>query len=124
MSKTARTLAAAGFILASAFPATAQQKPQEPSKDYVQELIAKAMQGTVPTPGSPAAQAVKGEQGPSVNLTEKEAVERATERNLTLISERITPQTWDYSMAATRAFYAPNLTSTLQSVNAAGSPRS
>lgn len=119
MSKTVITLAAAGFVLASAFPAAAQQKTkaQEPSKEYVQELMAKAAQQTVPTPQSPASQALKGEQGPTFNLTEEDAVARATERNLTLISERITPQTWDYSMAATRAFYAPNLTSTLQSVN-------
>ena len=38
-----------------------------------------------------------------MNLTEQEAVARASEKNLTLISERITPQTWDYTMAATRA---------------------
>ena len=113
MSKTAISLAAAGFILASAFPAAAQQKPAPaPTKEHVQALIATAMQQTVPTPQSPASQAVQpgAPAGPSINLTETEAVARATERNLTLISERITPQTWDYSMAATRAFYAPNLT--------------
>ena len=112
---TTRTLAAAGFILASALPALAQQKPQEPSKAHVQALIAAAMQQTTPTPSSPASQAVQpgAPAGPQINLTEAEAVARATERNLTLISERITPQTWDYSMAATRATYVPNLTSTL-----------
>ena len=113
MSKTARTLAAAGFIFASALPALAQQKPQEPSKEHVQALIAQAMQGS----GQTAAPATTGgpivPQGPTVNLTEQEAVARATERNLTLISERITPQTWDYSMAATRANYQMNLTSTV-----------
>jgi outer membrane protein len=120
VSKTPRTLAVAGFIFfASALPALAQQKAQEPSKEHIQALIANAMQQTLPTPGSPASQAVQpgAAAGPSINLTEQEAVARATERNLTLISERITPQTWDYSMAATRAFYAPNLTSTVQSVN-------
>ena len=120
MSKTAISLAAAGFILASAFPAAAQQTPAPaPTKEHVQALIATAMQQTVPTPQSPASQAVQpgAPAGPSMNLTEAEAVTRATERNLTLISERITPQTWDYSMAATRAFYAPNLTSNLQSVS-------
>jgi outer membrane protein TolC len=114
VSKTACTLAAAGFILASAFPAFAQPKAQEPSKAHVQALIAQAMQqqaapppagGTAPDLGQPA--------GPTVNLTEEEAVARATDRNLTLISERITPQTWDYTMAATRANYQLNLTSTL-----------
>jgi outer membrane protein len=119
VSKTAISLAAAGFILASAFPAAAQQKTQEPSKEHVQALIAKVMQQTVPTPQSPASQAVQpgAPAGPTMNLTEAEAVARATERNLTLISERITPQTWDYSMAATRAFYLPNLTSNFQNVS-------
>src|SRR5690349_1065488 len=110
-------LATASLVFASAFPAGAQQKPQEPSKEYVQELIAKASQQTVPTPNSPASQAARGATGPTVNLTEEEAVKRAAEYNLTLISERITPQTWDYSMAATRAFYLPNLTSQVQNVN-------
>lgn len=118
MSKTVCTLAAAGFILASAFPAYAQQKAQAPSKEHVQALIAQAMQqnGQQPVAAPVAAPVVQA--GPTVNLTEEEAVARATEKNLTLISERITPQTWDYSIAATRAAYAFNLTSSLANNNA------
>jgi outer membrane protein TolC len=113
VSKTATTLAAAGFVLASAFPAFAQQqKAQEPSKDHVQALIAQAMQQTGQTPAAPAAPPVV-QTGPTFNLTEQDAVARATDKNLTLISERITPQTWDYTMAATRANYQPNLTSSV-----------
>jgi outer membrane protein TolC len=52
-----------------------------------------------------------------VNLTEQEAVARAKEKNLTLISERITPQTFDFSLAATRATYLFNLTSSTGFVN-------
>ena len=112
MSKTASTLAAAGFIFASALPALAQQKPQETSKEHVQALIAQAMQQTGQTPVAPVA--TPGVQtGPTVNLTEAEAIARARDRNLTLISERITPQTWDYTMAATRANYQMNLTSSV-----------
>jgi outer membrane protein TolC len=112
VSKTARTLAAAGFIFASALPALAQQAAQqEPSKEHVKALIAQAMQQTGQPP-APAPVALPDPQaGPTVNLTEDEAVARATDRNLTLISERITPQTWDYTMAATRANYQMNLTS-------------
>lgn len=113
MSKTARTLAAAGFILASALPALAQQQAAPaPSKEHVQALIAQAMQqaGQQP-PATPVVPIVP--TGPTMNLTEQEAVARATERNLTLISERITPLTWDYTMAATRAAYAFNLTSSV-----------
>ncbi len=110
MSKIVCTLA--GFVFfASALPALAQ-KPQEPSKEHVQALIAQAMQQTPQKPATPVAGSVV-QAGPTVNLTEQEAVQRATERNLTLISERITPQTWDFSMAATRANYQMNLTSSV-----------
>ena len=117
MSKTARTLAAAGFVLVSAFPAVAQpQKPSEPSTEHVKALIAQAMEQQ-PQTMSPAEAALKGQTGPTVNLTEEEAVARARDKNLTLISERITPQTFDFSNAATRAAYAFNLTSSTGFVN-------
>ena len=118
MSKTATTLAVAGFIFASAFPALAQQPAAPaPSKEHVQALIAQAMQQAGEQP-VPAPQVPIVPEGPTINLTEQEAVSRATERNLTLISERITPQTWDYTMAATRAAYAFNLTSSVANNNA------
>ena len=117
MSKTARTLAAAGFILASAFPALAQEKPQEPSNAHVKELIAQAMQQTGQTPPAAPVGPLAAQTGPTVNLTEDEAVARARDKNLTLISERITPQTFDFSIAATRAAYAFNLTSSTGLVN-------
>ncbi len=123
MSKTARTLAAAGFIIASAVPAFAQQKAQEPSKEQVQALIAQAMQQQSPSPATGASAMLVQPAGPTVNLTEAEAVARATDRNLTLISERITPQTWDYTIAATRAAYGFNLTSSLAN-NSANTPTS
>lgn len=116
MSKTARTLAAAGVIVASTLPALAQQKPAEPSTAHVQSLIAQAMQQTGQTPAPPAGAPVL-QAGPTINLSEQEAIARATERNLTLVSERIAPLTWDFSMAATRANYLPTLTSTVGSVN-------
>src|SRR5690606_24653612 len=56
--------------------------------------------------------------GPTMNLTEEEAVSRAIERNLTLVSERITPQTWDFTLAATRAAYAPTINSSVSNQNA------
>ena len=115
MSNTARTLAAAGFIIASTLPAFGQSAAP-PSDEHVKALIAQAMQQT---PQPPAAPRPSGEQptGPTVNLTEQEAVARARERNLTLISERITPQTFDFSLAATRAVYLFNLTSSTGFVN-------
>lgn len=117
MSKTRRTLAAAGFILASALPAGAQQKAQEPSKEHVRALIDQAMQQTGQTSAAAPVVQVNVPTGPVVNLTEDEAVARARDKNLTLISERITPQTFDFSIAATRAAYAFNLTSSTSILN-------
>ncbi|MEO5895728.1 MAG: TolC family protein, partial [Vicinamibacterales bacterium] len=113
MSKTARTLAAAAIVLSSVIPALAQQQSAPPSQEHVKGLIAQAMQQS----GQQPTTQIAPQAGPTVNLTEQEAVSRAQERNLTLISERITPQTWDYSMSATRAFYLPTLTSSVGSVN-------
>ena len=116
MSKTARTLAVAGFVLISSLPAVAQsQKPAEPNDAHVKALIAKAMQQQTQPTGAPASSLEQ--TGPVMNLTEKEAVDRAREKNLTLISERITPQTWDFTMAATRATYQPTLTSAIGNNN-------
>lgn len=117
MSKTARTLAAAGFVLASALPALGQQQAPEPSKAHVQALITQAMQQTGQNPPAAPVAPFTIPSGPTVNLTEEEAVARARDKNLTLISERITPQTFDFSIAATRAAYAFNLTSSTGFVN-------
>ena len=43
---------------------------------------------------------------------------RALERNVTLAQQRLTPQTFDYSLAATYAFYRPNLNSTVSTQSA------
>jgi outer membrane protein TolC len=103
----ARTLAAAGFVFIAAMPSSAQ----DTSTDHVKALIAQALnqQGTAPAPGGglPVIQ----ETGPVVRLSVDDAVARAMERNLTIASERLTPQTWDLSIAASRAFYQPNVTS-------------
>jgi outer membrane protein len=105
VSTTLNRLAVAGLgILLATSPLAAQQPP--PPDDHVKALIAQAMSQTPQTPTSRSEPS-----GPVVNLTEDEAVSRAAQFNLTLASERITPQTWDYSMAATRSAYAPTLTS-------------
>jgi len=103
----ARMLAAAGLVFVAAMPSYAQ----DTSTDHVKALIAQALnqQGTAPAPGGglPVIQ----ETGPVVRLSVDDAVARAMERNLTIASERLTPQTWDLSNAASRAFYQPNVTS-------------
>ena len=104
MSKTAAFPLAAALAAVLATPVAAQV----PSNDHVKALIllAMAQQPAAPVPGG-------APQGPVVNLTVEEAVARAIERNLTLESQRITPRTFDFSIAATRAAYRPTLTSTV-----------
>jgi len=109
--KTAATLfVTASLALALAAPAGAQQQAA-PETDHVKALIQQAMGRLNAAPSTDGTQVQTATQGPKVDLTADEAVARALERNLTLASQRLTPQTFDYSLAATRAFYRPNLTS-------------
>jgi outer membrane protein len=112
VSKSASFLTAVALSLVCAGPAAAQQKSaaQAPSDAQVKSLIDQAM---VNLSGQPqgAQPAKPATAGPRVDLTADEAVARALERNVTLASQRLTPQTFDYSLAATRAFYRPTLTS-------------
>jgi outer membrane protein len=116
VSKTASSLiVTAALTLAVAAPAGAQQ--QAPEADHVKALIEQAM-SRLNSPTADGSQAQSTTPGPKVDLTADEAVARALERNLTLASQRLTPQTFDYSIAAARAFYRPNLTSTASSSSA------
>ena len=111
MSKTALTGIAAVVAIALAAPAAAQQQQPPPSPEHVKALIQQAMTQTQTV--QEGVQVTPATQGAPVNLTADEAVARALERNLTLASQRLTPRTFDYSIAATRANYRPVLTSTL-----------
>jgi outer membrane protein TolC len=112
VSKTASIRIAAVLSIAMAAPASAQQPAAPPpSPEHVRALIQQAMTQTQTTPEG--VQVAPAGQGPAVNLTADEAVARALERNLTLASQRLTPRTFDFSIAATRANYRPVLNSTL-----------
>ena len=112
MSKTASITMAAVMALSLSAPAAAQ----EPTPEHVRALIQQAMDQTQPGVATPAT------QGPAVDLTVDEAVARALERNLTLQSQRLTPRTFDYSIAATRATYLPTLTSSISNRSATQLP--
>jgi outer membrane protein TolC len=101
----------AALTLAVAASARAQQQAA-PDTAHVKALIDEAMV-RLNTTSTDGGQTQTATQGPKVDITADEAVARALERNLTLASQRLTPQTFDYSIAATRAFYRPNLTSQL-----------
>jgi outer membrane protein len=110
VSKTASIICTAVLGLAVVAPARAQQTG--PSDAQVKSLIEQAKTNLQTAATSEAQAPVPGQApGPRVDLTADDAVARALERNVTLASQRLTPQTFDYSLAATHAFYRPNLTS-------------
>jgi outer membrane protein len=124
VSKTARTLAAAGFVLAAAFPAAAQ----DTSIQHVRQLIAQAQaQNGAPQPAAPANGQTPGSAfttpGPRVDLTLDDAVARATERNIDISVARIAPQMQDFTMAGLQANYRVNLTSTVNNNRTTDLPR-
>ena len=120
MSKSATFITVIGLAAALGAPAAAQQKAKDlpvPSDARVKELIAQA-EHNLQVPATAGTRPTTASQGPRVDLTADEAVARAMERNVTLASQRLTPQTFDYSLAATRAFYRPNVTSQLSNNSA------
>ena len=119
MSKTASSLfITAALLVAVAAPAAAQKQAPVADSDHVKALIEEAKTrlaqgGQTPSPAQAATTT-----GPRVDLTADQAVARALERNVTLSQQRLTPQTYDYSLAATYAFYRPSLNSTVSTQSA------
>ncbi len=112
MSKTAHTLAAAGFVLAVAFPAAAQ----DASIQHVRDLIAQArvQSGAPQTPATAQAPGAPfTTPGPRVDLTIEDAVARGMDRNIDIAVARITPRLTDFTIAGLEANYRVNLTSTI-----------
>jgi len=117
VSKTAPFCAVAAVIAALvAAPASAQQTTAPTDKDkeaaHVRELIQQAMQqvGTQ-QPTAPAAGAKFVTPGTRVDLQVDEAVQRALDKNIDISVARLTPRTWDFTIAGLEANYRPNLTS-------------
>ena len=108
MSKTARTLAAAGLVLAAAFPAVAQ----DTNIEHVRALIAQAQAQTGGAPQSPVVPPTPFvTPGPRVDITIEDAVARGTEKNIDIAVARITPRLTDFTLAGLEASYRLNLTS-------------
>jgi outer membrane protein len=117
--KTASSaLVSAALSVIFAAPTTAQQRTAAEEADHVKTLIEEAktrlgQQGQTPSPAQAGTTT-----GPKIALTADEAVARALERNVTLEQQRLTPQTFDYSLAAAYAFYRPNINSTVSTQSA------
>ncbi len=114
MSTTTSFAGLIALTLAVSAPAAAQTKAKaaEPSLEHVRELMQQAAdrlnaQAQTPSAARPA------QSGPKVDLTVDEAVARALERNVTLASQRLTPQTFDYQIASFWANYRPIVNSTV-----------
>ncbi len=114
MSKTA-TLPMAAFV-AAVFVAPAAA--QAPSPEHVKALLQQAQAQTQSAAATPTGQP----QGDVVSLTADEAVARALERNVALQSQRLTPRTFDYSIAATLSVYRPTLNTTFSQNSATTLP--
>jgi outer membrane protein len=118
VSKIASFLLIGGALLAAApVPAHAQQAAA-PDSAHVKALIEQAKTRLAESGQTPSPAQAGTTTGPRINLTADEAVARALERNVTLASQRLTPQTFDYSLAATYAFYRPNLNSNVSTSSA------
>jgi outer membrane protein TolC len=117
VSKTAIVRTATAFAFLTALGAPSAFAQQAPSDARVKELMQQALQQVTgdpkPAPALPAQQT-----GPEVKLTVEDAVGRALDRNLNIASERLTPQAQDFTIAATEAFYRPNLTSAVSNNSA------
>jgi outer membrane protein TolC len=125
VSKTATFCLVAALAAGIAAPAAAQDRSTATTKDAADReraraLIAQVMGGQGAGSGgqTTSASAAQVSTGPVIEITADQVVARALDKNLTLASERITPETWDLQIAATLANYRPNLTSTFSTQNA------
>lgn len=128
MSKTARTLAAAGLALATTFPAAAQDANIQHVRDLI--AMAQAQNGAPPPNGAPATPATAqtpgaafATPGPRVDLSIDDAVARAMEKNIDISVARVTPQLQDFTIAGLEANYRVNLTSTASNNKTTDLPR-
>ncbi len=104
VSKTASFWLGLGFAALVAAPAAAQQPagtPPDPAR--VRELLQQ-----VQPPAQPAGEPFVT-NGPRVDLTLDEAVQRGLEKNIDIAVARINPQLTDFSLAGLEASYRLNL---------------
>ncbi len=111
-------LVSAALIVIVAAPAAAQQRTAPEETDRVKALIEEAKTRLAQSGQTPSPAQAGTTTGPKIALTADEAVARALERNVTLASQRLTPQTFDYALAATYAFYRPNVNSNVSTASA------
>ena len=103
-------MTAAGIALLSS--ATGSALAQDVTDAKVKDLLAQAQKQVQQQAGQPAAKAQAPADQPVITLTMEEAVAKAVDQNIDLAVARLTPQIQDFSLAQSKAFYAPTLSGT------------
>ena len=124
MSKTVRTLAVAGLVFTSTFPAAAQDANIEHARALLAQVAAQQGQPATQDKLAPVPQtsAPFRTPGPVVDLPIEEAVQRAMDKNIDIAVARITPRLTDFSIAGLEANYRVNLTSTANNTKSSTFP--
>jgi outer membrane protein TolC len=93
---------------------------QRPDPAYVKELARIALQQSQARAQNPN----EANAGPTVDLTVDDAVQRALDKNLDIAVNRLSPRTYDYSIASIRAAYHPTINSSVNNQSAVTLPTS
>jgi outer membrane protein TolC len=94
--------------------ALAQESERERLDRITQEAVQQFSEARTAT-AEQTRPTVPPQPGTRIELTLEDAVKRALEQNLDIAVERLTPQTFDYSIASLQATYRPIFTSTFGS---------
>jgi outer membrane protein len=101
-----------GASLASAQTTSESARLDEIAREAAQKFAEARLAGRTETEAQTRPTTPPPPPGVRVELTLDAAVERALDRNLDLAVERLSPQTYDFSLAALDATFHPNLVST------------
>jgi outer membrane protein len=101
-----------GAPLASAQTTSESARLDEIAREAAQKFAEARLAGRTETEAQTRPTTPPPPPGVRVELTLDAAVERALDRNLDLAVERLSPQTYDFSLAALDATFHPNLVST------------
>jgi len=92
--------------------ATGSALAQDVTDAKVKDLLAQAQKQAAQQAAQPAAQKQAAADQAIFSLTMEEAVAKAVDQNIDLSVARLTPQIQDFSLAQSKAFYAPTLSGT------------
>jgi len=108
-----KLVAAASFVLLTSGAASAQTASSDAARteSLVKQAVERYTSGLEASRGQAAQDAAT--RAAAVPMTLEDAVRRAIDNNLEMAVERLNPQTFDFTLAALRANYNPNATSTI-----------